>query len=120
MKGPSYIFLCWVFLLNGCSSPPEPRQPEKPQKPEPATYTVEIKDMKFVPDSIVVKKGDDVIFVNRDIVNHCVTGDDSAWTSGPIPGGEDWMLVAQKSSTYYCAIHRVMKGKIIVKDSIAP
>lgn len=91
---------------------------DTPKEPQPEVYTVEIKDMKFVPDSLVVKKGDKVIFINRDMVNHCVTEEvKNGWTSSAIPGGEDWMLVVNKSSNYYCAIHMVMKGKIIVKDS---
>ncbi|HEY4150288.1 MAG TPA: plastocyanin/azurin family copper-binding protein [Chitinophagaceae bacterium] len=97
------------------------QQPQRiaPKEPQPEIYTVEIKDMQFLPDTLVVKKGDKVIFVNRDMVNHCVTEEGSnAWTSAAIPGGEDWMLVVEKSANYYCAIHKVMKGKIIVKDSI--
>jgi plastocyanin len=104
-----------VFALSGCSSEPAREPVVKPKVPD--TYTIEIKDMKFVPDSLVVKPGDQVIFVNRDIVGHCVTEDGKAWTSGTIAGGEDWMLVAKKSANYYCAIHQVMKGKIIVKPS---
>lgn len=105
-------------VLNGCGSGPEKEKPPPAVRPkQPDTYTVEIKNMKFVPDTLVVKKGDEVIFVNRDIVSHCVTEDSKAWTSGLIAGGDDWMLVAQKTSDYYCAIHVVMKGKIIVRDS---
>jgi plastocyanin len=115
MKRARWLFFS-VLVLTGCSSAPEKGAPA-PKPNQPDTYTVEIKDMKFIPDSIVVKKGDEVIFVNRDMVNHCVTEDGKTWTSGDIPGGEDWMLVAQKSSNYYCAIHLVMKGKIVVKDS---
>jgi len=109
------VCLLGLVLLSGCSSEPAKAPPVTPREPD--TYTVEMKDMKFVPDSLVVKQGDEVIFVNRDIVGHCVTEAGKAWTSGTITGGEDWMLVAKKSASYYCAIHMVMKGKIIVRDS---
>jgi len=122
MRTSRFAWLCLVVstvALNGCSSDARKEKPvPEVRSKEPDIYTVEIKDMKFVPDSIVVKKVDRVIFVNRDMVGHCVTEDGKAWTSGAIPGGEDWMLVAQKSSNYYCAIHVVMKGRIIVKDSV--
>ncbi|HEY4109119.1 cupredoxin domain-containing protein [Puia sp.] len=110
--------LCTLLFITACNSKPDQQPTAAPPKaPEPAVYTVEIKDMKFVPDSLVVKKGDEVIFVNRDMVAHCVTEVGKTWTSSAIPGGEDWMLVATRSATYYCAIHMVMKGKIIVQDS---
>lgn len=72
--------------------------------------------MKFIPDSLVVKKGDEVVFVNRDMVNHCVTEvEKKSWTSGIIPAGESYLLVAKENTSYFCAIHTVMKGKIIVQ-----
>jgi plastocyanin len=102
-----------------CSSPSEKAKTKENTAPKEIpyqVYTVEIKDMKFVPDSITVKKGDEVVFVNRDIVTHCVTEETSkAWTSSALASGESYLLVAKESSNYYCAIHRVMRGKIIVK-----
>ena len=109
--------LCTVFLLNSCSSAPDKKNAATAPKEIPyQVYTVEIKDMKFVPDTITVNKGDEVVFVNRDIVAHCVTEETSkAWTSGSLASGESYLLVAKESAAYYCAIHKVMKGKIIVK-----
>ncbi len=86
------------------------------EQPKFEVLTVEIKDMKFVPDSITVKKGDEVVFVNRDIVTHCVTEEKSkAWTSGMILAGESYIWKATESAAYICAIHKVMKGKIVVQ-----
>lgn len=110
-----FLFIC--LALQACSSEPE-RNTEKtiPKEKSYDVYTVEIKNMKFVPDSITVKKGDEVVFVNRDMVTHCVTEEKTkAWTSSAIPAGESFLLVANESSQYYCALHTVMKGKIIVK-----
>jgi len=82
----------------------------------PKVYTVEIKDMKFVPESITVAKGDEVVFINKDMVAHCVTeAAGKSWTSGNLPAGSTYSLIAKESSDYFCAIHVVMKGKIIVK-----
>ena len=81
-----------------------------------STDTVEIRNMKFTPDSLVVKKGDTIVFVNRDIVDHCVTAiEGDTWTSGALPTGALFTIIASKSSGYYCAIHKVMKGTIIVQ-----
>ena len=120
IKCKEYFYcLLFCFISQACSSATEnntdktiPKTTEKAYE----VYTVEIKDMKFIPDSITVKKGDEVVFVNRDMVTHCVTEEKTkAWTSSAIPTGESYLLVANESSQYYCAIHTVMKGKIIVK-----
>ena len=117
-RGSLYLLFS-VFLLVSCSSTSEKAKLKESAAPKEIpyqVYTVEIKDMKFVPDSITVKKGDEVVFVNRDMVTHCVTEEKSkSWTSSALPAGESYLLVAEESSDYYCAIHQVMKGKIIVK-----
>jgi len=107
-----------VFLSYGCRSGTQSEQRTAPavEKPKYEVYTVNIKDMKFVPDTLTVKKGDKIYFVNRDLVNHCVTEHSKAWTSGPIQPNGEYLLAADKSSEYYCAIHTIMKGKIIVQD----
>ena len=92
-----------LFLLSSCSSNTEP----------PKTYTVEIRDMKFVPQDITVKKGDTIVWVNNDMVAHDITEETSkAWSSGPLPAGKSWKLAVTDAANYYCSIHAVMKGKI--------
>lgn len=94
-----------IFLLNGCSSSPKTHK----------LYTVEIKDMKFVPDILTVNVGDTVLWINRDIVDHDVTEETSkAWSSSVIPSGESWKMVLLDSVSYYCSLHPIMKGKIEV------
>jgi len=108
------------LTFSDCGDSGQKGKPEVSTAPKQASYevhTVEIKEMKFVPDSITVNKGDEVVFVNRDLVAHCVTEEkSSAWTSGNLPAGQSYLLVAKESADYYCAIHKVMKGKIIVKQ----
>jgi len=94
------------MLLNSCSG----------TKEKPRTYTVEIKDMKFVPDTIMVNKGDTVLWLNKDMVAHDVTEQASkAWSSSIIPAGQSWKMEVKDESDYYCSIHEVMKGKIYLK-----
>ena len=103
----------------GCSTGSEKNKPFVDTTARTApynVYTVEIKDMKFVPDVVRVNKGDEIVFVNRDMVVHCVTEEKGkAWTSGPLAAGASYLLVVKDSADYYCAIHQVMKGKIIIK-----
>ena len=97
-----------ILLLNSCSSAPE--------KTVPKVYTVEIKQMKFQPAELSVQKGDTVVFINLDLVTHDVTEESGkAWSSSPLPADESWSLVITQSSNYYCSIHKVMKGKLVVK-----
>jgi plastocyanin len=96
------------FLFFGCRSTPE--------KPMPAKHTIEIKAMKFQPTELVVKKGDTVVWVNQDIVAHDVTeAPGKAWASPIMASGASWSLVVEKSADYYCSIHVVMKGKLLMQ-----
>lgn len=101
------IFFAFIaFLLASCSSTPE----------QPKVYTVEIKDMKFVPDDITVKQGDTIIWINHDMMAHDVTEEgEKLWTSSVIPPGNSWKREITSSVNYYCSIHVVMKGKIKVQ-----
>ena len=113
-----FILICFL-MLSSCNAGPASNNQAKttvPAVPKYQVYTVEIKNMKFVPDSLVVKKGDEIVFVNRDIVDHCVTEEkNNSWTSGKLHSDGSYLLVAKESTIYYCAIHQVMKGKIIVQ-----
>lgn len=82
---------------------------------KPKVHTVEIKAMKFIPAVIKVRKGDTVIWVNRDLVAHDATEKNNAWTTGIIGTGKSGKTVISKSADYYCSIHKVMKGKIVVE-----
>jgi plastocyanin len=83
----------------------------------PGLHTVEILDMKFQPATISVKTGDTIVWVNRDMLAHDVTEEmNKRWMSGPIEAGSNWQKVISESDDYFCSIHSVMKGKIIVID----
>jgi plastocyanin len=105
MKRHSIFFIVIALLLGSCTSNSE----------KPKLYTVEIKDMKFVPDDIVVKKGDTVRWINQDMMSHDVTEDGKTWASSVIPAGGSWKMEATEFTNYYCSIHMVMKGKIRVE-----
>lgn len=81
----------------------------------PEIHTIEISGMKFQPDQIIINKGDTVIWKNNDLVAHCITEINKKWTSSSIPSGGSWKVVLNTSADYFCAIHQVMSGKIIVE-----
>lgn len=87
-----------------------------PEKTIHKVYYVEIKQMQFHPAELLVQKGDTIVWINHDIVVHDVTEQaDKRWTSGQLAPGETWSLVVTESSDYYCSIHVVMKGKLVVQ-----
>jgi plastocyanin len=102
-----YLFFL-IILLNACSSAEEIHRPE--------VHTIVIKQMKFLPAELTVEKGDTVVWINEDLVTHDVTEEvNKTWTSSALPVGQSWSMAVSKSSNYYCSIHQVMKGKLVVK-----
>ena len=111
------VFTLFVILI-GCSPGPEKdsMKRESAEITRPKTHTIEMSQMKFNPAALTVKKGDNIIFVNHDIVAHDVTEESTkAWNSSPMSEGQTWTMVAIESVDYYCSIHPVMKGKIVVR-----
>lgn len=107
LKSGAYL-ICFIFLLNSCTSGTE--------KVKHKVYNVDIKEMQFQPAEITLQKGDTVVWTNHDIVTHDVTEETGRlWTSGPLAPGQSWSLVVTESADYYCSIHVVMKGKLIVQ-----
>ena len=78
-------------------------------------HVVTIENMKFNPATITVNKGDQVTFINKDIVGHNATEVNKVWASPMLQTGQSWTFTPEKTSDYYCTVHLVMKGKIIVK-----
>jgi plastocyanin len=117
IKGVVLSLLC-LLMLHGCS-PGSEKEAEKPAAIEekgPTMYSIEMIQMKFYPAELKVKKGDKIVFVNHDIVAHDVTEEaKKAWNSSPMSEGQTWILVATETVNYYCSIHPVMKGKIVVE-----
>ena len=80
-------------------------------------HTVEIKQMRFEPTELKLHKGDTVLWINKDITDHDVTEETKkAWTSSKLTMGKSWSMVVKESAEYFCSIHLVMKGKLIVEQ----
>ena len=110
-----------ILIGAGCTTPGERGVlPDQTVQPEPQVVerkkdTVEIKAMKFVPAEITVTPGTTIVFINNDMVSHDVTEEaPGGWSSKLLPVNKSWSMVADKSANYFCSIHVVMKGKIIV------
>lgn len=135
----SIYFVVSLLLISSCSSKKEKREVEdygdqqEQQEKVPASvppekveevqlkntatfHTVLIKQMKFEPAELNLHKGDTVLWINKDITDHDVTEETrKAWTSPKLLVGKSWTMVVKETTNYYCSIHVVMKGKLIVK-----
>lgn len=108
-------------LIFSCNTAPheDPGPPEYDQVKAPTeatAYPVSIAQMKFIPDTLRVHVGDTVVFTNNDVVDHDATAlPDSSWSSHALHPGDSWSWVADKTSDYFCSIHVVMRGVVVVE-----
>jgi plastocyanin len=81
----------------------------------PLVLHVAMKNMKFSPATIEIKKGDTVEWKNDDITPHTATS--AAFDSGPIASDADWRHTFTQAGSfpYYCTFHPEMKGTVVVK-----
>ena len=114
---------CLLFTLLQCSpsekkggAADEYEIADPQQSQEQVVHTIEIKQMKFSPETVDVRKGDKVIWVNADIVEHDVTElTKKEWASSKLATGASWSMIVTKSEDYYCNLHVVMRGKLIIE-----
>jgi len=81
-------------------------------------HTVAIDGVKYVPETITVKRGDSVTWVNHDPFPHTVTAA-GAFDSKDIAADGKWTYVARKPGRYdyICTLHPNMKGTLVVEDA---
>lgn len=97
-----------------------------PQKDETATEVEEvpsevsgqvlIKSNTFMPETMTVKVGEVVTWVNNESYGHDVVSDDGTYRSPKMATGEKYSFTFTKegTSTYICGIHPFMKATIVV------
>jgi plastocyanin len=97
---------------------PAPAPTKQPDPAEaPVVHTVEIIEFAFSPETIEIKAGDIVAFVNRDEVGHTATADDESFDTGLLKKDEEKRVTfdAAGEFSYICLPHPTMKGTIKVK-----
>jgi plastocyanin len=89
------------------------------QAGEPATAAnqVVVDNFTFSPQTLTVKAGSRVTWVNHDDVPHTATSTEKKFNSGPLDTDQSFSFVFDKPGEYpyFCAVHPHMTGKIIVK-----
>jgi plastocyanin len=82
---------------------------------EPTEHVVEITGFKFIPESLSVKAGDTIKWINKDIAPHTATADDMSFDTGPLKQNESKSVTVSSDQTisYSCRFHPSMKAKLM-------
>ena len=80
------------------------------------THEIAIQGLLYVPETLTVRPGDVVVWINKDPFPHTVTAA-GAFDSGSIAAGKSWRFTAKKAGTYpyLCTLHTTMKGTLRVE-----
>ncbi len=80
------------------------------------SHKVEIKAFAFVPSQLKVKPGDEVTWLNSDVVPHTATGSDESWDTGTLEQGEQRTLIITEDTKadYFCRHHPSMVARLVI------
>jgi len=91
---------------------PTPEGGAPASKEGAARGTVVMQQIAFKPTQLVVRKGAEVLFDNRDVAPHTVTEKGGSIDSGLLNPGKSFRLVVDRSFEYVCTLHPSMKAQI--------
>jgi plastocyanin len=85
------------------------------QHPKPKTHTITMQGNGYHPEVLTVKRGDTIVWVNKDLVPHTATSD--SFDSQTIATGKSWRYTFQAKGDfpYGCTFHPTMRGILHVK-----
>ena len=80
------------------------------------THTVTIENLQFQPQTLTVKRGDRVVWANKDLVPHTVTVA-KGFDSHSIAANTSWTYTARTPGRYdyMCTLHPAMKATLVVE-----
>src|SRR6266567_4839845 len=82
-----------------------------------SVHTVAIDGTKYSPETITVKVGDIVVWVNKDPFPHTATSQAGGFDSKEIAAGKSWQFKTTKAGVfpYTCLFHPTMKATLKVE-----
>lgn len=115
MKKMIFVFLIAVLIAVAGILFYAPGEFETKQIEGKNQKMISIENSKFVPDTVSVQKGTEVIWINNDNMLHDVTLDNGAFDKDLQPGESFSFIFSEAGEySYHCDIHAAMIGKIIV------
>ena len=113
-----------ITSLSASANPVQPPTATPTPTPNPApttglpqTLPLTIQNMAFSPSVVTIKKGDTIVWTNKDKVVHTVTGNNGGFSSSNIAvnGTYSFKFSTAGTFSYHCSIHPIMTGKIVVQ-----
>ena len=91
-----------------------------PPPPPAATHTVTIEAMRFTPETLTVRPGDTVVWMNKDLFAHTATTSAAGFDSREIAPGQSWShtLPSAGDFPYVCTFHPTMKALVRVQSRL--
>ena len=89
-----------------------------PVSQTPTIHGVSIQNFAFDQKSITIKKGDSVLWTNRDSATHTITGDAGGPNSSNLnkDGLFSYTFTSTGTFNYHCALHPSMTGTVTVTE----
>jgi plastocyanin len=114
--GAPALMLALGAALLATTAPPVGRAAQPPDRSAGRTHTVIIEGMRFTPQTLIVRRGERVTWVNKDLFPHTVTAV-GKFDSHQIAAGGSWTYVARKAGVYdyVCTLHVGMTGRLEVR-----
>src|SRR5215471_5864422 len=102
-----------VIILAGTVLFVAQRALTRPQDSNSGGTTVMIDNFSFSPDTITVKAGTQVTWINHDDIPHTVVSTDKFFKSKALDSDEKFTFTLDKPGTYsyFCSLHPKMMGK---------
>ena len=107
MSRRSRLSCAWLAVLvcaAGCTARPE-------------SHKVVIDSIRYEPESLTVRVGDSVVWLNQDPFPHTVTSASGGFESHAIDPGQSWTYTTTRTGDfpYTCTFHPMMKGMLVVR-----
>jgi plastocyanin len=109
------LLVAAVLLVAGCGAADYSTKPAAATSAETAAKIVEMTDSTFTPNTVDMKVGETVTFVDKDEIAHTATAEGS-FDSGTLREGARFAFKATQAGTYdyVCVFHPGMTGRISV------
>ena len=110
------VIILGVVITSGCTQ--NQQQPQNTTNTKNTSYsTVTIQNFTYSPNTLTVKAGTNVTWINQDSAVHDVTSDSGAFSSPDLNKGDKYTYNFTKTGeyAYHCDEHPSMTGKIIVQ-----
>lgn len=84
---------------------------------EQKVHVVTIENMRFSPAELTVKRGERIVWINKDMFPHTASARSEAFESGDIPPGASWSYVTKQAGVYWyvCTYHPTMKARLTIQ-----